>query len=56
MAWVAVPDGFPRNRRWEQWTDPALQRMAAVTRKYHYDCGYFDQHWAKVRLDASVPL
>ncbi|GHD78448.1 hypothetical protein GCM10010317_097760 [Streptomyces mirabilis] len=42
--------------RWEQLTDPALQRMAAVTRKYHYDRGHFDQHWAKVRSDASVLL
>jgi hypothetical protein len=30
--------------------------MAAVTRKYHYDRGHFDQHWAKVRSDASVLL
>ncbi|MFF3582795.1 GNAT family N-acetyltransferase [Streptomyces mirabilis] len=39
---------------WEQLTDPVLQQMAAVTRKYHYDRGHFDQHWAKVRSDASV--
>ncbi|MFF1741746.1 GNAT family N-acetyltransferase [Streptomyces mirabilis] len=41
---------------WEQLTDPVLQQMAAVTRKYHYDRGHFDQHWAKVRSDASVLL
>jgi RimJ/RimL family protein N-acetyltransferase len=41
---------------WQQLTDPELQRMAAVTRKYHYDRGYFDQHWAKVRSDPSVIL
>lgn len=41
---------------WEQLTDPELQRMAAVTRKYHYDRGHFDQHWAKVRSDPSVIL
>ncbi len=39
---------------WEQLTDPELQRMAAVTRKYHYDRGHFDRHWAKVRSDPSV--
>ncbi|GFE12014.1 hypothetical protein Sgleb_00610 [Streptomyces glebosus] len=41
---------------WEQLTDPELQRMAAVTRKYHYDRGHFDQHWAKVRSDPAVIL
>ncbi|MFD9283214.1 GNAT family N-acetyltransferase [Streptomyces mirabilis] len=41
---------------WEQLTDPVLQQMATVTRKYHYDRGHFDQHWAKVRSDASVLL
>ncbi|MER5532459.1 hypothetical protein [Streptomyces mirabilis] len=41
---------------WEQLTDPVLQQMAAVTRKYHYDRGDFHQHWAKVRSDASVLL
>ncbi|MFE4968936.1 GNAT family N-acetyltransferase [Streptomyces sp. NPDC056660] len=39
---------------WEQLTDPELQHMAAVTRKYHYDRGHFDQHWAKVRSDPAV--
>ncbi|MFE4823822.1 GNAT family N-acetyltransferase [Streptomyces sp. NPDC056704] len=39
---------------WEQLTDPELQQMAAVTRKYHYDRGHFDQHWAKVRSDPAV--
>ncbi|MEV6297315.1 GNAT family N-acetyltransferase [Streptomyces sp. NPDC051896] len=41
---------------WQQLTDPELQQMAVVTRKYHYDCGHFDQHWAKVRADPSVIL
>lgn len=41
---------------WQQLTDPELQQMAAVTRKYHYDRGHFDQHWAKVRSDPSVIL
>ncbi|WP_193241864.1 hypothetical protein [Streptomyces phaeolivaceus] len=41
---------------WEQLTDPELQQMAAVTRKYHYDRGHFDQHWAKVRSDPAVIL
>ncbi|RPE43567.1 RimJ/RimL family protein N-acetyltransferase [Streptomyces sp. Ag109_O5-1] len=41
---------------WQQLTDPELQQMAAVTRKYHYDRGHFDQHWAKVRDDPSVIL
>ncbi|MFI6493338.1 GNAT family N-acetyltransferase [Streptomyces sp. NPDC050564] len=41
---------------WEQLTDPELQQMAAGTRKYHYDRGHFDQHWAKVRSDPSVIL
>ncbi|MGW3132267.1 GNAT family N-acetyltransferase [Streptomyces sp. NPDC001123] len=39
---------------WEQLTDPELQQMAAVTRKYHYDRRHFDQHWAKVRSDPAV--
>lgn len=39
---------------WTQLTDPELQQMAAVTRKYHYDRGHFDQHWAKVRADPTV--
>ncbi|MGW6007980.1 GNAT family N-acetyltransferase [Streptomyces sp. NPDC055210] len=41
---------------WAQLTDPELQHMAAVTRRYHYDRGHFDQHWAKVRSDPSVLL
>ncbi|MEU6371536.1 GNAT family N-acetyltransferase [Streptomyces sp. NPDC046909] len=41
---------------WQQLTDPEVQRMAAVTRKYHYDRGHFDQHWSKVRSDPSVIL
>ncbi|MFJ7175760.1 GNAT family N-acetyltransferase [Streptomyces massasporeus] len=39
---------------WQQLTDSVLQQMAAVTRKYHYDRGHFDQHWTKVRSDPSV--
>lgn len=39
---------------WDQLRDPELQQMAAVTRKYHYDRGHFDRHWAKVRSDPSV--
>ncbi|WP_330479558.1 NAD(P)H-binding protein [Streptomyces platensis] len=34
---------------WVQLTDPELQQIAAVARRYHYDRGHFDQHWAKVR-------
>ncbi|MFF5442051.1 GNAT family N-acetyltransferase [Streptomyces achromogenes] len=41
---------------WQQLTDPELQRMAAVTRKYHYDRDHFDRHWTKVRSDPSVIL
>ena len=41
---------------WQQLTDPELRQMAAVTRKYHYDRGHFDQHWARVRSDPSVIL
>ncbi|MEU1630649.1 GNAT family N-acetyltransferase [Streptomyces sp. NPDC020096] len=37
-----------------QLTDPQLQRMVAVSGKYHYDRGYFDQHWAKVSSDPVV--
>lgn len=39
---------------WEQLTDPRLQQMAAVTRKYHYDRGHFERHWARVRSDPGV--
>lgn len=39
---------------WEQLTDPQVQQMAAVTRKYHYDRKHFDRHWEKVRADPSV--
>ncbi|MFI1279670.1 GNAT family N-acetyltransferase [Streptomyces sp. NPDC020858] len=39
---------------WEQSTDPALLRMAALTREYHYDRGRFDAHWEKVRGDPAV--
>ncbi|MEV7394307.1 MULTISPECIES: GNAT family protein [unclassified Streptomyces] len=41
---------------WQHLTDAKLQQMAAVTRKYHYDRGHFDQHWTKVRSDPSVIL
>ncbi|MGW7541036.1 hypothetical protein ACWGKQ_07925 [Streptomyces sp. NPDC054770] len=41
---------------WQQLTDPELQRMATVTRKYHYARGYFDLHGARVRADPSVIL
>ncbi|MFJ7587827.1 GNAT family N-acetyltransferase [Streptomyces sp. NPDC097617] len=41
---------------WEQLTHPALRQMAAITRKYHYDRGHFDAHWAKVRTDPAVLL
>lgn len=41
---------------WEHVSDPGLQRMAAITRDYHYDRGRFDEHWAKVRADAAVTL
>ncbi|MEU7726906.1 GNAT family protein [Streptomyces sp. NPDC040724] len=41
---------------WPQLTDPVLQHMAAITRKYHYDRGHFDAHWAKVRHDPEVTL
>lgn len=41
---------------WQQLTDSELRQMAAVTRKYHYDRGHFDRHWAKVRSDPSVIL
>jgi RimJ/RimL family protein N-acetyltransferase len=39
---------------WSQLSDPHLQRMAAVTRKYHYDRTAFDEHWAKVRANPEV--
>ncbi|MFF8584278.1 hypothetical protein [Streptomyces althioticus] len=39
---------------WEQLTDPEVQRMAAVTRKYQYGHGHFDRHWATVRADPAV--
>ncbi|MFE6834142.1 GNAT family N-acetyltransferase [Streptomyces sp. NPDC057705] len=41
---------------WGQLTDPGVQYMAAITRKYHYDRGHFDAHWAKVRHDPVVTL
>lgn len=39
---------------WEQLTDSAVQQMAAVTRRYHYDRAEFDRFWAKVRSDSEV--
>lgn len=41
---------------WEQFTDPALRYMAALTREYHYDRGRFDTHWATLRNDPAVTL
>ncbi|MET9881939.1 GNAT family N-acetyltransferase [Streptomyces sp. NPDC006430] len=41
---------------WEQFTDPEIQYMTAVTRAYHYDRARFDTHWAKVRSDPAVTL
>jgi hypothetical protein len=37
---------------WAQISDERAQRIAAVTRGYHYDGAAFDAHWDKVR---SVP-
>lgn len=34
---------------WEHLSDPTAQQVAAVTRKYHYDRGLFDSHWARIR-------
>ena len=39
---------------WQQLSDPQLQHMAGVTRRYHYDRGAFDQFWAKIRVDPVV--
>src|SRR4051794_37315704 len=41
---------------WTHVNEPAAQRMAAVTRRYHYDRGLFDAHWAKVRSDSTVTV
>jgi RimJ/RimL family protein N-acetyltransferase len=41
---------------WAHVSEQAAQRMAAVTRAYHYDRGLFDAHWAKVRSDSSVTV
>jgi hypothetical protein len=39
---------------WAQMSDERAQRMAAVTRGYHYDRAAFDAHWDKVRSDPVV--
>ncbi|MFC8075090.1 GNAT family N-acetyltransferase [Streptomyces sp. NPDC057307] len=39
---------------WEHLSDPAAQHVAAVTRKYHYDRGHFDDHWARIRARPDV--
>lgn len=39
---------------WAQASDEQAQRMAAVTRGYHYDRAAFDAHWAKVRSDPAA--
>jgi RimJ/RimL family protein N-acetyltransferase len=39
---------------WAYMSDPVAQRMAAVTRPYHYDREAFEAHWAKVRADPAV--
>lgn len=41
---------------WAQLSDPAAQRMAAVTRGYHYDRDAFEAHWAKIRSDPAVTV
>lgn len=39
---------------WAQVNDAEAQRMAAVTRGYHYDRASFEAHWDKVRSDPAV--
>ncbi|MEV7831489.1 GNAT family protein [Streptomyces subrutilus] len=41
---------------WQHSADVRVQRMAAITREYHYDREHFDDHWAKVRTDPGVLL
>jgi RimJ/RimL family protein N-acetyltransferase len=41
---------------WTHMSEPAAQRIAAVTRDYHYDRALFDEHWAKVRSDSAVTV
>ncbi|MFD0343210.1 GNAT family N-acetyltransferase [Streptomyces sp. NPDC127117] len=38
----------------EHLSDPAAQRVAAVTRDYHYDREAFDSHWTRIRSDPAV--
>ncbi len=39
---------------WEQQSDQVAQKVAAVTRKFHYDRGLFEAHWAKVRANPTI--
>jgi RimJ/RimL family protein N-acetyltransferase len=39
---------------WTQMSDDRAQRMAGVTRGYHYDRAAFDAHWDRVRSDPTV--
>jgi RimJ/RimL family protein N-acetyltransferase len=41
---------------WSHTSEQTAQRMAAVTRTYHYDRGLFDAHWAKVRANSAVTV
>ncbi|MEO3753358.1 GNAT family N-acetyltransferase [Streptomyces sp. B6B3] len=41
---------------WAHISEPTAQRMAAVTRTYHYDRELFDAHWAKVRANSAVTV
>ncbi len=41
---------------WAQLNDPAAQRMAAVTRDYHYDRQAFEAHWATIRSAPGVTV
>lgn len=44
------------NTFWDHLSDPAAQHVAAVTRKYHYDRGHFDDHWARIRAAPDVVM
>ncbi|WP_338895458.1 GNAT family N-acetyltransferase [Streptomyces sp. TG1A-60] len=41
---------------WKHLSDPEAQRLAAVTRDYHYDRDLFDSHWARVRAEPDVQM
>ncbi|MBZ4018910.1 GNAT family N-acetyltransferase [Streptomyces purpurogeneiscleroticus] len=41
---------------WAHMSEQTAQRMAAVTRKYHYDRRLFDAHWVKVCSDSAVTV